>query len=266
MRTGTMRSYGISLALLGMLVLAGCQSTGVRDDFGEQPGDLETGTSDSRADVYVKMAIEYMRKGQLDIAMQRIKQGIEVDSNNGEAYNVLALLYQQLGEFQLAEDNFERAVRLQPRNPYIRNAFGSFLCGQKQFDDADEQFRAALANPLYRTPEIALTNAGICARQRNDLTSAEGYFRRALEHQPMFSPALFQMAQMSFDKGDALAARGYIQRYQSVAKHTPQSLWLAIQAERKLGDKNALASYEMLLRGSFPDSKEAQLLQETHPQ
>ena len=266
MRTGTMRTYGFSLVLLGILVLAGCQSTGVRDDFGEQPGDIETGTSDSRADVYVKMAIEYMRKGQLDIAMQRIKQGIEVDSNNGEAYNVLALLYQQLGEFQLAEENFERAVRLQSRNPYIRNAYGSFLCSQEKFDDADEQFRAALTNPLYRTPEIALTNAGICARQGNNLSAAEEYFRRALEQQPMFPQALYQMAQVSYDKGDALAARGYLQRYQTVAKHTPQSLWLAIQTEQELGNKNAVASYKMLLRGSFPDSKEAKLLQEMHPQ
>ncbi len=266
MRTGTIRSYGISLLLLGMLVVAGCQSTGVRDDFGEQQGDLGSESRHGPGDVYVKLAIAYMREGRLDVAMQKIKQGIDVEPDNGEAYNVLALLYQQLGENRLAQENFERAVRLQSRNPYIRNAFGSFLCSQDKFEDADEQFQAALANPLYRTPEIALTNAGICARQRNDLSASEEYFRRALEQQPLFPQALYQMAQVSYDKGDALAARAYIQRYQAVAKHTPQSLWLAIQTERKLGDKNAVASYEMLLRGNFPDSREAKLLQETHPQ
>jgi type IV pilus assembly protein PilF len=265
-RTGTMRTYGISLVLLGMLVLAGCQSTGVRDDFGEQHGDIESESRHGPGDIYVKLAVAYMREGRLDVAMQKIKQGIDVEPDNGEAYNVLALLYQQLGENRLAEENFEHALRLQPRNPYIHNAFGSFLCGHDRFDDADEQFRAALANPLYRTPEIALTNAGICARQGNNPSAAEEYFRRALEQQPMFPQALYQMAQVSYDKGDDLAARGYLQRYQAVAKHTPQSLWLGIQTERRLGDKNAVASYEMLLRGNFPDSKEAKLLQETHPQ
>jgi type IV pilus assembly protein PilF len=260
------RRFGIGLLLVVALALAGCQSTGPRNDFGEQQGDLETGSSKSHADIYVRMAIAYMQEGQLDVAMQRIKHGIEVDPNNGEAYNVLALLYQRLGENRLAEENFERAIRLQSRNPYIRNAFGSFLCSQKRFNEADEQFRAALGNPLYRTPEIALTNAGICAQDRNDLAAAEEYFRHALEHQPLFPQALLQMAKLSYDKGELLAARGYLQRYQEVAKHTPESLWLGIQIERKLGDKNAVASYEMLLRGNFPDSKEAHLVQESHTQ
>ena len=265
MRTGMMRRYGISLVLLGVLLLTGCQSTGVRSDFGEQQGDIENETQHGPGDVYVKLAIAYMQDGQLDVAMQKIMQGIDVEPDNGEAYNVLALLYQRLGETRLAEENFKHAARLEPRNPYIRNAYGSFLCGQKRFDDADKQFRDALANPLYRTPEIALTNAGICAKQKGDPAAAEEYLRRALERQPLFPQALFQMAQLSYEQGKLLVARGYLQRYQAVAKHTPQTLWLGIQTERKLGDKNAVASYEMLLRGEFPDSKEAHLLQEKSP-
>jgi type IV pilus assembly protein PilF len=37
-------------------------------------------------------------------------------------------------------------------------------------------------------------------------------------------------------------------------------LWLWLRVERKLGDRNAEASYAAQLRRSFPDSKEASAL------
>jgi type IV pilus assembly protein PilF len=44
-----------------------------------------------------------------------------------------------------------------------------------------------------------------------------------------------------------------------VAPHTPHSLWLGIQIERVLGDRNALSSYGMLLRNNFPAAEETKL-------
>mgnify|MGYP006175898873 CR=1 FL=1 len=48
----------------------------------------------------------------------------------------------------------------------------------------------------------------------------------------------------------------------SVCIPTPDGLLLGIKIERQLGDKNAVSSYEMLLRNSFPDSVEVQELRE----
>ncbi|NNG13883.1 MAG: type IV pilus biogenesis/stability protein PilW, partial [Gammaproteobacteria bacterium] len=42
-----------------------------------------------------------------------------------------------------------------------------------------------------------------------------------------------------------------------------QGLWLGIQIERKMGDKDAVASYALSLRKQFPDSEEAHLLRES---
>jgi type IV pilus assembly protein PilF len=40
-----------------------------------------------------------------------------------------------------------------------------------------------------------------------------------------------------------------------------QILWLGVRIERKLGDRNSEASYGAQLRRSFPDSREALLMQ-----
>jgi type IV pilus assembly protein PilF len=249
--------------LIPLVAVTGCQQGAVRDDYGDNSGDYQEQREGRRSDIYVRLAIAYMQEGQLGMALKKIKHGIELDPNNGEAHNVLAILYQRLGEDSLAEKHFERATSLQPRNPYIRNAYGSFLCKEQNFDKADRQFQNALDNPLYKTPEVALTNAGICASQSGDRAKAEDYFRTALRHRSDFPQALLQMAQLSYDVGDPLSARGYLQRFHRVSKHTAPSLWLAIQTERILGDKDAVASYEMLLRGNFPDSDEMKLMRES---
>ncbi|MCG8324683.1 MAG: type IV pilus biogenesis/stability protein PilW, partial [Thiotrichales bacterium] len=60
-----------------------------------------------------------------------------------------------------------------------------------------------------------------------------------------------------------LSARGYLQRYTGSNSHNAGSLWLGIQIERALGDRDAEASYALLLRNNFPDSREARLLRES---
>ncbi|MCP3670704.1 MAG: type IV pilus biogenesis/stability protein PilW [Gammaproteobacteria bacterium] len=243
--------------------LAGCQQGGVRADMEDDTGSLGTTAKKGTGDVYVRLAVVYMQQGKLGVALQNIKKGIAADPNNGEGHNVMAIIYNRLGEKGLAEKHFKQSKRLQPRNPYTLNAYGGFLCSEKRFKEADEQFKSALKNPLYKTPEVALTNAGICARRAKDLDVAEAYLRRALQHNNRFSVALLNMARISHESGDMQAARDFIKRYHKVAKFTAQSLWLAIQIETKLGNKDAVASHIMQLRGSFPDSTEVKLLRDS---
>ncbi len=240
--------------------LSGCQTTGVRADGEDLSGSLGQTQKKGTGDVYVRLAVVYMQKGALGEALKNVKKGVSLDPNNGEAHNVMAIIYSRLGENELADKHYRRAKSLQPKNPYTLNAYGSFLCGQKKYNEADKQFKAALKNPLYTTPEVALTNAGICARQNKDLDLAEAYLRRALQHNKRFSVALFQMAKISYETGDMQSARDFLKRYHEVARLTSQSLWLGIQIEQKLGNRDAVASYSMQLKGSFPDSTEVKLL------
>lgn len=256
----------VTIIMISTFGLSGCQTTGFRPggtEVADTAGSLGRTQRTGAGDVYLRLAIAYMQQGQLGDALKNSKRSIELDPYSGESHNVLAIIYSRLNENKLAEKHFRRAISLQPKNSYTLNAFGSFLCGQKKYKEADIQFKAALKNPLYKTPEVALTNAGICARQHRDLDLAEAYLRRALQHNKRFSTALLQMAKVSYETGDAQAARDFLNRYHRVAKHTSESLWLGVQIEQKLGDQNAVASYSMQLKGQFPDSNEVRLLKDS---
>jgi type IV pilus assembly protein PilF len=108
-----------------------------------------------------------------------------------------------------------------------------------------------------------LTNAAICIRRQGDLSQAEAYLRRALDRNKRYPPALGQMALVSFERGNPLSSRTYLQRYLAVADPNPEMLWLGVRVERGLGDGKAAQEYAQLLRARFPDSLEVQKLQES---
>lgn len=213
--------------------------------------------------VNLNLGIEYLRQGNYEKALEKLNRAKMANNSYAPIHNALGLVYQQLGEEEIAEISFKRAIKLDPSDSSSLNNYGLFLCRNQHFDEAEELFIRAANNPLYDTPEIAITNAGTCVLANDQPEKAGNYFREALNKNPNVLPALIQMAELSYDHGEYISARGYLQRYLGLTKHNPKSLWLGIRIEQELGDKNAVSSYALLLRNTFPDTKEAALLDET---
>jgi len=250
----------ITAVLFTCLAVLACTQNSIRtdDDMGGLSQDKKP---PSAADVYVKMSIAYLQRGKVDVALAKVKRGLELDPMSADANNIIALIYERLGEADLAGQHYKKALKLNANDPFILNAYGSFLCKQKQYQEANRHFMAALKNALYPTPEVALTNAGICAIRQGNIDQAETYYRQALRANSKFPTALQQMVKISVDKNNYLSARGYLQRYLEVGRHTAETLWLGIRIERELGDLDTLASYELLLRAKFPDSEEMRMFE-----
>ena len=250
-------------ALLAVSLASGCTRQSVNDGGGaDATGSLGSPTvPDSPATVYIDLSAAYLRENQLTDSYKNAKKAVIVDPRSSNAHLMLAIVQQRLGEVDAAASSYRKAVSLDPRNPDALNAFGSFLCERKDFDDADKHFRRALANPLYRTPWIAWHNAGQCQEMAGDAKRAEADYRGALQVNPRFAPSLLSMAKISFNDDNFLSTRAYLQRYGEVAAHTAESLWLGYRTERQLGDKDQTASYGLKLKSKFPDSQEAKYLQ-----
>jgi len=210
----------------------------------------------------LNLGVEYMRQGNYEMALGRLNRARMARDDYAPIHNALGLVYQQIGEIEAAEISFKRAIKLDPSDSSSLNNYGLFLCQNQRFDEAEEHFLKAANNPLYSTPELAITNAGTCALSNGQLDKADNYFRVALKRNTRVTPALIQMAELSYEQGQYLPARGYLQRYLELTKHTPKSLWLGIRIENELGDSNAVSSYALLLRNNYPDTKEATLLKD----
>jgi type IV pilus assembly protein PilF len=214
------------------------------------------------ADANLQLGIAYMRQGDMDTAMVKLKKAVDEDPDSASANGAIAVLYDRIGETQLADKYFKRALSLSPDDPQTHNNYGEYLCRKGEYTRAVEQFNDAANEPLYPGIAAALTNAGVCAAKIPDAKQAEEYFRKALDHDPNFPYALLQMANLMLTQGNYLAARAYIQRFDGVSAPTAESLWLGVRIENKLGDKNASGDYALQLKNNFPETKQADSLRE----
>ncbi len=89
--------------------------------------------------------------------------------------------------------------------------------------------------------------------------SAEGYFTRALQIQPLTHVAAYQLANLQFNRGEVKTAASTLQNA-LVASPSPEVLWLGVKIERILGNRDNEASYAIQLRKQFPNAAETQLL------
>lgn len=224
----------------------------------EHPEDIASPAK--RAVIHTELGATYLMRNQLDVAKTELEEALRLDSDNSAAHNVMALLQIRLKDDGKAEHHFRRSIGLDSNNSDARNNYGVFLCERGRYDDADEQFRTALKNPLYKNPEQADVNAGICRLKKSDKAAARQYFRAALQIDPNQTAALVHMARLSLESGESLSARGFMQRYFARAPETAETLLLAFRIERALGAKDAQATYALRLRGKFPDSAEVKQL------
>jgi len=242
------------ILLVVMLALTACAGSG-------SPNVDKSDTPASRAAlVNVELGAGYMGQGKNELALKKLNRALKEDPKLPSAHYVIAILYARLGEYDLADTHYRRAVSLGPDDPEAHNNYGTFLCGRNRLKEADEQFLAALKNPLYKTPEFAYTNAGICALRVPDEAKAEQYFRQAVQINPQFGDALYELAQLNFNKKRYLPARAYLQRNMEATQYNASVLWLGVRIERALGDNDTAAKYAKLLQTNFPNSKEAELL------
>jgi len=244
---------GLLILVFAALLLSGCSSSKKRSDNEAQHRVAET---------QVQLGMGYMQKGSLNIALEKLQRALEIADDYAPGHNAIAILYARLGRDVDADKHYKRAVALLPSNGMVHNNYGAFLCDQQRYDEAFHYFTEAAEQPLYATPELAYENAGLCAMRENNIEKAEQAFRRALKIKSTLTVSLINMANISLQKQRYLQGRAYIQRFEEVASHSAETLWLAIEIEQGLGDGASVSSLSETLRSRFPDSEQAGRLTE----
>lgn len=258
-----MRAAPLLAALAAILLLGGCTaSKRTAEQSAEQPVSQQTATSDSRqrAKVHTELGTLYMQRGNMGVALEEARAALSADPAYAPAYNLQGLVHMQLREDQTAESNFEKALSVAPLDPEINNSFGWFLCQTGRERRSMQYFLTAIKSPLYATPALPYTNAGICSMRIKDDKSAEDYFVRALRLDGSNDRALYFLADITYRHGRIAAARLHLQELHKIANPSPESLWLGVRIERKLGDREAEARLASQLRRRFPGSQEQQML------
>ncbi len=260
-----MRPYATLAAVAISILVAGCASKTREESKYEPPIStqnvpLPETTPRYKAELRTELAAGYYERGQFQVALEELSDAEKFDSTYAKIYNVYGLVYTMLAEDQKAEANFRKALAMSPNDSEIRHNWGAFLCSHGRARESIPEFEAALRNPLYKSPEIALINAGKCSAAFGDVTNAATYFRRTLALKPLDTEAAYNLALLTYKEQKLTESRALIRIVMQQSNAPPTALFLGMCIERKLGDPESERSYVTQLRNRYPDAPETKAI------
>jgi type IV pilus assembly protein PilF len=246
-------------AVLAAVLAAGCTSTTTQTS----KIVTDTGGADARrrAEVHTALAGEYYSRGNYGVALAATREAIKNDANYFGAHNMQALVLMELREDGPARDSFNRALQLAPNNPEVLNNYGWFLCLRNEPQRGLEMMRRAAADTLYATPEKAWYSIGLCHRRNSNVAEAEEALRRAILIRPEMVGALYNLAQVTYERGNYKDAENYLNRYTRLAALSLEGLVLGVRVARANNDRAAEESFLQQIRRRFPDAPELRELE-----
>ena len=118
------------------------------------------------AEAHVWLGSAFLTLGRVDEAIASIKRGIELEPENGQAYQSLARAYWVgKGDFASAIPQFERAIDLNPEAGYSYLQLGLLLSWEGRYDEAERVCRRAVElQDQYLSGKAGLQVVGANAR------------------------------------------------------------------------------------------------------
>jgi type IV pilus assembly protein PilF len=258
------RSTGILVLLAGLCMVSACTTTttvnGVTVPDARPSAQQAESDPRKRAEIRLQLAASYYQKGQLSIALEEVRRALQADPNYGLAHSMLGLIYLDLGDRREAEASYAQALRLDPNNPEVLNNHGWYLCQTGHERDSIDFFQRAAGNRLYRTPGLAMQNAGLCMLRVQDTGAAEGFLRRSFELDAANPITKYQLARLYLANKQVDRANFYYGLLEKGPNAPAELLWLGLRIARANADLRLERQLADELRRRFPNSAEAAAL------
>lgn len=213
----------------------------------------EKDSPEETASIYVRLGYAYIEKGKYEFAKRKLTRALALSPKIPDVHDALGLLYASIDEITLAESHYQKAIRMGDGAARWQNNFGTFLCKQKRFAEADGRFLKAISDPLYETPAQAYENAGLCALEAKQNSKAKGYFKKALYHSPERSESLLQLVELSAADKAYDQAHKYLKRYFLAHGQDARALWLGYQIAKSEGNVAGEKHFRFALEANYPE-------------
>jgi len=161
------------------------------------------GLSDRRAqdaDAHFRMATAALQQGggiQSEVnrraAYPELTLAIKLDPKNARYRQTLGTLYLYNQDYQSAERETRLALRLDPGYAEGHNNLGLIYLSQGKISESAAEFRKALENLSYPTPEFAAYNLGKAAYLLKDFAVAAEAYERSLAILPNNPEGRFEL-------------------------------------------------------------------------
>lgn len=255
--SGQAESFTRSICLALVVALSGCVVE-------SSTSALERNRDPVRAvEKYVAAGMIYLQQGDMKNAHLKLNRAHEINPDDPNLNNALALFYTVEGDPKLVEEHYRKAIDADPGFSQARNNYASFLYGRRRFKDAVEQLEAVAKDYRYNKRSQSFESMGLCYLELGRTGEAKKAFARAIQLNHHQVTSWQKLAEIAFSEKNYQQTQEYLSKLEKISQPTSAQIWLGIQLQRILGDKDKLSSLELALKNLFPASKEYLAYKET---
>lgn len=248
------------MRFLGVIIISLLVSACATQQVVETSSNQNVSRNQDAAELNIQLGANYIANGEYQLADDKLTKAFKQDPQSSVARWTYAILQEKLNQPKAAEYYYKEAIQINPKDSRAQQNYASFLCRNRRYTEGEKYFVNALSNPLIANRESTSLTAGVCAMEIPDYRAAENHLKEVIRLNKRNRVALYQLAKLYFKQENYALSQTYLRDFEEVSNHTAESLWLAYQTERGLGNVRIAQSYAKLLNKQFPASKEAGLL------
>ncbi|MEN9470986.1 MAG: type pilus biosis protein PilF [Pseudomonadota bacterium] len=212
-------------------------------------------TGPQAAEANVQLGLAYLQSGDVQRAHQKLLLAEQQAPGSMQVQGAMGYFLESTGSLPSANAYYRRAIALNPKSGAAQNNYGTYLCRQGRYLEADHHFLLALQDSTYLNTAQVYENAGLCAMQIPDRKKASAYFTQAVTQDPNRSMSWLELGRISYQEKDYQQAQQYLDHYMQLTKEpAPNALWLGAVLARALGNQSAAGRYTLMLQTRFPNS------------
>jgi tetratricopeptide (TPR) repeat protein len=185
--------------------------------------------------------------GRLQEAVDLHVEAIELDPEQEQTHINLISLYGQLKQFDKAEEHYRAAVARNPNREEAHYNYAVLLSAQGRLPEAVAAYRKALA--LNSSHAEAHNNLGYLLAQQRKFDEALAHAKKALESKPDYPQAHFNAGMIFMQRGESEKA---IQHLKAAIRpndpNAPRYLQGLAKAYARAGDQRQAREYEQKAR------------------
>ncbi len=189
------------------------------------PAQAADQTSAVDAETRFNSALQHLREGRAEMAVEEMKAAIKDDPKNPYFHKGLGMAYMQRREPGKAVDSLRKALELNPYYTDARNDLGLALLLSGQRAEGKAEFLAAFNDPTYNSPEVAARNLGQANFEDKKYDEALRWYRTAVQRNPKYTDAWLGVADVHVTLGQFEEA---VTQIQAARREVPDSLALQL--------------------------------------
>ncbi len=140
-----------------------------------------------------ELGTAYLTENNDELAIQTLREAIEINRRNPEAWHMLAMAYMRKGAYEESERAFKKALRFAGTDAAILNNYSYLLLKLDRPEEAIGRLEEARGDLLYRKPAITLNSLGYAYILTEQCDEARAVLEEAVTRAPNYCQAWFHL-------------------------------------------------------------------------